>query len=494
MADLDAFHQAPRRGSGHGAWGDTWPDNAWLITSVEDQVRADERIPLLLATEAPVKGLSVEPLIEPVTVPFFTGYGNCACGYGPPSYLHDPRCHPEPGPAWGNLDWVIVGGESGSGQVRPMHPAWVRSLLSQTQRAGAAFWLKQWGAWGPAPCGSASFPGRRPASTRPAPERPAPPTASPPGRTNATCSLARPRTSPGRPSAENCRPAWSRYAAGARSRPGTCSTARPGPSSRPPRTRCPSNGPASPAPARGQASPGPREAMGPPGGLGAGGSVNAPVAMRGELPLRLALRPGGVAIWCLCGAEPALHSAEGMLETDTGPAAIARMAVHARSCPGRPGVLVDGELPLRVTETEAGLFIRCPCGNETPVTQPGPGQGLHPLAVARMAAHAKTCLQARNTTAEARAAWRRAVPGPPGPPPAAPRTAAPAAGPAVSRNTPPPQDTARRTSQAPMRVPVAPTPQAATAAACTVTTSPRPRAARRRGSARKSPAGNGEVE
>jgi protein gp37 len=153
------FTKRPEEVPGMVPWGDTWPDNAWLITSVEDQVRADERIPLLLATEAPVKGLSVEPLIEPVTLPFFTGYGNCACGYGPPSYLHDPRRHPEPGPAWGNLDWVIVGGESGRGQVRPMHPAWVRSLLAQTQRAGAAFWLKQWGEWGPAPWRVGQLPG-----------------------------------------------------------------------------------------------------------------------------------------------------------------------------------------------------------------------------------------------------------------------------------------------------------------------------------------------
>lgn len=44
------------------------------------------------------------------------------------------------------LDWVIVGGESGSG-ARPMHPDWVRSLRDQCQTAGVPFLFKQWGEW-----------------------------------------------------------------------------------------------------------------------------------------------------------------------------------------------------------------------------------------------------------------------------------------------------------------------------------------------------------
>jgi protein gp37 len=133
-------------------WENAWPDNAWLISSVEDQRRADERIPLLLDSHAPVKGLSVEPLIAPVTLPFFAEYSNCDCGgHSPPCYTHEPHCGTEPGPAWGKLHWVIVGGESGSGKVRPMHPAWARSLLSQCQQANVPYWLKQWGEWGPAP-------------------------------------------------------------------------------------------------------------------------------------------------------------------------------------------------------------------------------------------------------------------------------------------------------------------------------------------------------
>lgn len=42
------------------------------------------------------------------------------------------------------IDWVIVGGESGPG-ARPMRPEWVRSLRDQCQRAGVPFFFKQWG-------------------------------------------------------------------------------------------------------------------------------------------------------------------------------------------------------------------------------------------------------------------------------------------------------------------------------------------------------------
>lgn len=44
------------------------------------------------------------------------------------------------------LDWVIVGGESGP-HARPMHPDWARSLRDQCQAAGVPFFFKQHGEW-----------------------------------------------------------------------------------------------------------------------------------------------------------------------------------------------------------------------------------------------------------------------------------------------------------------------------------------------------------
>ena len=99
----------------------TWPPkNVWLGVSVEDQRRAVERIPSLLATPAAVRFLSVEPLLGPIDLS---------------PYLH-------------KLDWVIVGGESGP-KARPVHPDWVRSLRDQCQAAGVPFFFKQWGEWSP---------------------------------------------------------------------------------------------------------------------------------------------------------------------------------------------------------------------------------------------------------------------------------------------------------------------------------------------------------
>ena len=46
-----------------------------------------------------------------------------------------------------NIDWVIVGGESGP-QARPMKEEWVLSIQEQTERQGSAFFFKQWGTWG----------------------------------------------------------------------------------------------------------------------------------------------------------------------------------------------------------------------------------------------------------------------------------------------------------------------------------------------------------
>lgn len=106
-------------------------ENYWLGTSVEDQQRADERIPQLLAIPAKVRFLSCEPLIGPVGL---TDADLAPCHEG-----HEPF----------GINWVICGGESGP-KARPMHPDWARSLRDQCAAAGVPFFFKQWGEWWPA--------------------------------------------------------------------------------------------------------------------------------------------------------------------------------------------------------------------------------------------------------------------------------------------------------------------------------------------------------
>jgi protein gp37 len=42
------------------------------------------------------------------------------------------------------IDWAIVGGESGQG-ARPMHEEWVLDVKRQCDAAGVPFFFKQWG-------------------------------------------------------------------------------------------------------------------------------------------------------------------------------------------------------------------------------------------------------------------------------------------------------------------------------------------------------------
>ncbi|MCL6561037.1 MAG: phage Gp37/Gp68 family protein, partial [Firmicutes bacterium] len=108
-----------------------WPDvleNVWLGVTAEDQVRADERIPILLQIPAAVHWISCEPLLGPIDLSGWleftwacpecgdmSGFVGewCPCGKG--VYVEQPR-----------LRWVVAGGETGPG-ARPMHPDWVRS-------------------------------------------------------------------------------------------------------------------------------------------------------------------------------------------------------------------------------------------------------------------------------------------------------------------------------------------------------------------------------
>jgi len=108
-------------------WNAAWPDNVWLGTTVEDQPRADERLPLLLQYDAKFRFLSCEPLLGPVDLT--------------PWIQKRPR-------SLQSIDWVIAGGESGP-NARPMLPGWARNLRDQCQNASIPFHFKQWGHWAP---------------------------------------------------------------------------------------------------------------------------------------------------------------------------------------------------------------------------------------------------------------------------------------------------------------------------------------------------------
>ena len=93
------------------------PSNVWLGVTVENK-QAKSRIDILRTMDGTVRFLSCEPLLEDLEELDLM-----------------------------NIDWVIVGGESGM-QGRPMHPNWVKSIRDQAKSYGIPFFFKQWGTWG----------------------------------------------------------------------------------------------------------------------------------------------------------------------------------------------------------------------------------------------------------------------------------------------------------------------------------------------------------
>jgi len=92
----------------------SWPSNVWMGVTVENNDYAF-RIDHLRQTGAAVKFLSCEPLLSPLSSM------NLA-----------------------EIDWVIVGGESGPG-ARPMRREWVSDIRDQCLAAAIPFFFKQWG-------------------------------------------------------------------------------------------------------------------------------------------------------------------------------------------------------------------------------------------------------------------------------------------------------------------------------------------------------------
>jgi protein gp37 len=98
------------------------PANVWLGITCEDQHYYHKRWPLLRQIKAPIRFISYEPALGPLTL-----------GPDPP-------------------DWVICGGESGTKSARYMEPSWAAKLLDECAGAGIAFFMKQMTGQRPIPC------------------------------------------------------------------------------------------------------------------------------------------------------------------------------------------------------------------------------------------------------------------------------------------------------------------------------------------------------
>jgi protein gp37 len=121
---------------GHVPWVGYPMPNVWLGVSAEDQRRADERVPDLLATPAAVRFVSAEPLLGAIDFSPWLNHMVASADLG--GY-----------PVWTrgllpSLDQIITGGESGR-NARPMHPDWARSIRDQCAAAHVPFFFKQWG-------------------------------------------------------------------------------------------------------------------------------------------------------------------------------------------------------------------------------------------------------------------------------------------------------------------------------------------------------------
>jgi protein gp37 len=146
-----------------------WPlPNVWLGVSTEDQQRADERIPHLLATPAAVRFVSAEPLLAPIDLSFYLrtlprilcggSYANADAPQNPARIGERARNmaatlgtdYELSAPdelrlrVLGLLDWVIIGGESGS-RARACEVEQMRAIVRQCREAHVACFVKQLG-------------------------------------------------------------------------------------------------------------------------------------------------------------------------------------------------------------------------------------------------------------------------------------------------------------------------------------------------------------
>ena len=140
----------------HQEWLVNWlkgtpPSNVWFGVSVEDQTRANQRIPQLLQIPAKVRWLSIEPLLGPVDIECVND-GSWWDAEGANKYdalrgiaywlQHGTYDHGLGGGP--KVDWLVVGGESGNGS-RPCSYEWIRDIAQQAFCSQTPIFVKQVG-------------------------------------------------------------------------------------------------------------------------------------------------------------------------------------------------------------------------------------------------------------------------------------------------------------------------------------------------------------
>jgi protein gp37 len=121
-----------------GMQGFDFPDNCWCGTSVENQEKADARIPELLRVKCKTLFVSYEPALGPVNFQHSLNLCvNTACMYRGKAFCK-VSCEYYP---QRNLNWLIIGAQTGPGAVKPHH-TWISGAISQARNANIPVFVK----------------------------------------------------------------------------------------------------------------------------------------------------------------------------------------------------------------------------------------------------------------------------------------------------------------------------------------------------------------
>lgn len=113
-----------------------WPPHIWFGITAENQQRYNERLPILLKIPSMVRFISMEPLLDNINL-FDNDIDKQVWDF---KYMY--YFFPEIYVTTRQIDWVIVGGESGK-FARPMDEEWVRNIRNQCSKAYIPFFYKQ---------------------------------------------------------------------------------------------------------------------------------------------------------------------------------------------------------------------------------------------------------------------------------------------------------------------------------------------------------------